>query len=48
MHPPRIALLHATALAIAPVQAAFQRHWPAAHCSPDCAVLSLMRRMPNA
>jgi hypothetical protein len=32
MHPPRIALIHATPLAMAPVQAAFQRHWPAAHC----------------
>jgi aspartate/glutamate racemase len=30
MHPPRIALIHATALAIEPVQAAFRRHWPAA------------------
>lgn len=30
MHPPRIALIHATALAIAPVEAAFERHWPAA------------------
>jgi aspartate/glutamate racemase len=30
MQPARIALIHATALAIAPVQAAFQRHWPQA------------------
>ena len=27
---PRIALIHATPLAVEPVQAAFQRHWPAA------------------
>jgi aspartate/glutamate racemase len=27
---PRIALIHATALAIAPVRAAFERHWPQA------------------
>ena len=28
--PPRIALVHATALAMAPIQAAFERHWPQA------------------
>jgi hypothetical protein len=28
MDPPRIALIHATPLAVEPVQAAFQRHWP--------------------
>jgi hypothetical protein len=28
--PPRIALIHATALAIAPVRSAFERHWPQA------------------
>ena len=28
----RIALIHATALAMRPVHAAFQRHWPEAHC----------------
>jgi aspartate/glutamate racemase len=27
---PRIALIHATALAVEPIQAAFERHWPAA------------------
>jgi hypothetical protein len=27
---PRIALIHATALAIAPIRAAFERHWPQA------------------
>jgi hypothetical protein len=27
---PRIALVHATALAVAPIQAAFERHWPQA------------------
>lgn len=27
---PRIALIHATALAVAPIQAAFERHWPQA------------------
>lgn len=27
---PRIALIHATPLAVEPIQAAFQRHWPAA------------------
>jgi hypothetical protein len=27
---PRIALVHATALAMAPIQAAFERHWPQA------------------
>ena len=27
---PRIALIHATPLAVEPVQSAFQRHWPAA------------------
>lgn len=27
---PRVALIHATALAVAPIQAAFERHWPAA------------------
>lgn len=26
--PPRIALIHATPLAVEPIQAAFQRHWP--------------------
>jgi hypothetical protein len=30
--PTRIALIHATALAMRPVHAAFQRHWPEAHC----------------
>lgn len=28
--PPRIALIHATALAVYPIQAAFERHWPQA------------------
>jgi aspartate/glutamate racemase len=28
--PPRIALIHATPLAVDPIQAAFARHWPAA------------------
>ena len=28
----RIALIHATALAMAPIQNAFQRLWPQAHC----------------
>jgi hypothetical protein len=28
--PPRIALIHATPLAIAPIHAAFERHWPQA------------------
>ena len=28
--PPRIALIHATALAVTPVAAAFERHWPQA------------------
>jgi aspartate/glutamate racemase len=28
--PPRIALIHATALAIDPIRAAFERHWPQA------------------
>ena len=28
MPPPRIALIHATPLAVEPIQAAFQRHWP--------------------
>ena len=27
---PRIALIHATALAVAPIAAAFDRHWPQA------------------
>ena len=27
---PRVALIHATALAVAPIQAAFERHWPQA------------------
>jgi hypothetical protein len=30
MTSPRIALIHATALAVEPIQAAFQRHWPQA------------------
>ena len=30
MSPPRIALIHATALAVEPVRAAFERHWPQA------------------
>ena len=30
MSPPRIALIHATALAVEPIRAAFERHWPAA------------------
>ncbi len=30
--PVRIALIHATALAVAPIQSAFQRLWPQAHC----------------
>ena len=30
MSAPRIALIHATALAVAPIQAAFERHWPQA------------------
>jgi hypothetical protein len=30
--PARIALIHATALAMRPIHAAFQRHWPQAHC----------------
>lgn len=29
---PRIALIHATALALAPVKEAFARHWPQAYC----------------
>jgi hypothetical protein len=29
---PRVALIHATALAMAPIQAAFDRHWPQARC----------------
>ena len=29
---PRIALIHATALAVAPIQSAFAQHWPAAQC----------------
>lgn len=29
---PRIALIHATALAMAPIADAFDRHWPQAHC----------------
>ena len=32
MKPPRIALIHATALAMAPIQQAFARHWPQADC----------------
>jgi len=30
MSPPRIALIHATALAVEPIRAAFERHWPQA------------------
>ena len=30
MSPPRIALVHATPLAVEPIRAAFERHWPAA------------------
>jgi hypothetical protein len=30
--PPRIALIHATALAMAPIQQALTRHWPQADC----------------
>lgn len=30
--PTRIALIHATALAMRPIHAAFQRHWPEARC----------------
>lgn len=30
--PPRVALIHATALAIEPIAAAFKRHWPQAKC----------------
>ena len=30
MSPPRIALIHATPLAVEPIRAAFERHWPAA------------------
>ncbi len=30
--PPRIALIHATALAIEPIAAAFKHHWPQAKC----------------
>ena len=30
---PRIALIHATALAMAPIQSAFKRHWPEARCT---------------
>ena len=29
---PRIALIHATALAVEPIRAAFARHWPQARC----------------
>lgn len=29
---PRIALIHATALAMEPIRSAFQRHWPQARC----------------
>lgn len=29
---PRVALIHATALAMAPIQSAFSRHWPQARC----------------
>jgi len=31
--PTRIALIHATALAMRPIHAAFQRHWPEARCT---------------
>ena len=30
--PPRVALIHATALAMEPIAAAFKRHWPQAKC----------------
>ena len=32
MSPARIALIHATALAVEPIRAAFERHWPQARC----------------
>lgn len=32
MTPPRIALIHATALAMTPITEAFARHWPSADC----------------
>lgn len=32
MKPVRVALIHATALAVTPIQEAFARHWPQANC----------------
>ena len=32
MKPVRVALIHATALAVTPIQQAFARHWPQANC----------------